>query len=175
VDESRAWLEQALSDHAAGERFVAGDDDTQWCHAVAKYQQTVEKSIKAVAVAVREIGISTPKIGYTHSVKRLVSALVRPPRDRGNLGIASHLSRLLDHNTRASINSLESLIPQQPPVGQPHHKNTEYPFELSDDDWTFPAAKGVFSYPEVQEFRKLSYRVAEEARRIIAAIRRTPR
>jgi HEPN domain len=179
VDESLAWLKQALSDRAAGERLVRGGS-MQWCHAVAKYQQTVEKAIKAIVVAVREAGIMTTRVGYGHSVENFVSSpfvssLLRRPRNPGNRDIARHLSGLLDQNTRHSIHSLESLIPRQPLAGQLHRKNTEYPFEHTLNGWTFPAADGVFSLGEVRRFRDLSYHIADGASRIITAIQSAPR
>ena len=133
MNESLAWLSQALSDRSAADGFIGDTDSTRWCHAVAKYQQTVEKAIKAIVVALREVGVRTKSIGYTHPIEPFVSILVRLPRAAGTRDITSHLSRLLDESTRASINSLEVLIPRQPPPGQPHHKNTEYPFQDSQN------------------------------------------
>jgi len=174
VDESRAWLQQALSDRSAAERFDDADS-TQRCHAIAKYQQTVEKAVKAIVVALREVGVRTTSIGYTHPIECFVSVLVHLPHGAGHRDIASHLSRLLDESTRASIYSLEELIPRRPPPGQPHRKNTEYPFQDARNQWTFPAAQGVFSSSDIQRFRRLSHDIAEGASRIIATIRRAPR
>ena len=126
MDESLVWLKQALSDRAAGEHLVR-DGSTLWCHAIAKYQQTVEKAIKAIVVAVREARIMATRVGYGHSVENFVrphfvSSLRRRPHNPVNLDIARHLSGLLDENTRASIHSLENLIPRQPLAGELHRK-----------------------------------------------------
>ena len=175
MDEPLAWLQQAFSDRTAAEHFVAGENATEWCHAVAKFQQTVEKAIKAIVAALRDSGVGTKRIGYKHPIEPFVSMLVRLPRDAGNHGIISHLSRLLDQSTRASIHSLEDLIPRQPPRGQPHRRNTEYPFQDSANQWTCPAVQGTFSLVEVQRFRDLSYRIANGASQIISMIRHAPK
>jgi hypothetical protein len=175
VDESYAWLQQALSDRAAGERLSGGKDGAEWCHAIAKYQQTVEKAIKAIVVALRNRGILHVTIGYTHPVEPLVSTLVRLPRNPGNRDIANHLSRSLDTNTRTAIRSLETLTPKRPAPGQPHRRNTEYPFQDPKDRWTYPAADGVFSSAETEQIRELSHQIARVAEQVISAIRHAPR
>ena len=50
-----------------------------------------------------------------------------------------------------------------------------YPFQDAQGQWTYPAAEGVFSPDEVQQFRALAYRVLDGAGRIVSAIRRRPR
>lgn len=174
MDESRAWLEQAKSDRAAAERFCGDKDDTQWCHAIAKCQQAVEKAVKAIVAAAPRVGISTKKIGYDHTVKHFVSGLIHSPRGKKN-SIVNRLSILFNEETRASIDSLEELIPKQPPPGTPHRRNTEYPFDTPHNGWTCPAAHGVFLSSEVQRFRKLSYRIVDGADKIVEAIRLAPR
>ena len=42
MDEPAAWLHQAMADRQAAERFVADDQGTGRCHAIAKWQQTLE-------------------------------------------------------------------------------------------------------------------------------------
>jgi hypothetical protein len=175
VDESRAWLEQALSDRSTAELLAAGEDVGRWCHAIAKYQQAVEKAVKAIVVALREARMSFNEIGYRHEVQPFVRILTHVPRARGRPDIAGHLSRLLDQRTRDSIRELEALIPKQPPRGELHRRNTEYPFQATRSQWTFPAARDTFSLEEVQRFRDLSHRIADGASRIIVALRRAPR
>ena len=175
MDEPVAWLQQAISDRAAAERLWDDANSAEWCHVVAKHQQTVEKAIKAIVAALRDRGVLGVTIGYQHPVEPFVSALIRLRRTAGNRDITSHLSRLLDQSTRASIHALEDLIPRQPPRGQPHRRNTEYPFQDSANQWTCPAAKDTFSLPEIQRFRDLSHRIADGAERIIRTIRRAPK
>jgi hypothetical protein len=178
VDESHAWLEQAISDRSAAELLADGEDVGRWCHAIAKYQQAVEKAVKAIVAALREGRMSFNEIGYRHEVQpfvRILTHVPRAPRARGRPDIAGHLSRLLDQRTRDSIRELEALIPKQPPRGELHRRNTEYPFQDARSQWTYPAARDTFSREEVQRFRDLSHRIADGASRIIAALRRAPR
>jgi hypothetical protein len=174
VDEPEAWMGQAMADRAAAERLLDGASSEGWCHAIAKYQQSVEKAVKAIVVALRDRGVEK-SVGYKHPIEPFVSMLIRLPRAAENRDITSHLSRLLDPSTRAAIHSLEVLIPRKPPPGQPHRRNTEYPFQDPQNRWTFPAAQGIFSSSEVQRFRDLSHRIADGADRIIRTIRRAPR
>jgi HEPN domain-containing protein len=169
VDEAYAWLQQALSDRAAAERLSGDENGVQWCHAIAKYQQTVEKAVKAIVVALH---IS---VGYQHGVGHFVDVLIRLPRRPGNRDIANNLSRWLDTNTRTAIRSLDILAPRRPAPGQPHQRNTEYPFQDPHDRWTYPAARGVFSSAEIKQFRDLPHRIARVAEQVISAIRRAPR
>ena len=76
---------------------------------------------------------------------------------------------LLDQNTRATIKALDALAPQFPP-----RRNTEYPFDDGHGQWIYPAANGVFTIDEVEQFRALAYRVLDGAGRILSVIRRRP-
>ena len=82
MDESLAWLGQALADRAAAEREYQANAGAQvWCHAIAKYQQTVEKAIKAIVAGLKEAGFwKGPPIGFAHDVQRHLRWLVRLPR-----------------------------------------------------------------------------------------------
>lgn len=174
MDESLAWLNQALSDRLAAERFGQGSDDTQWCHAVAKYQQTVEKAVKAIVAAVRKVGISLT-IGYTHPIEPLVDALIRSPRTKRSTDTISTLSKFFNLDTRLLIQSLEALIPRKPPPGELHRRNTEYPFEIARDQWNIPAAPGAFSAEELGNYRRLASRIVNMAEKIISSICRAPK
>jgi hypothetical protein len=175
VDESQAWLHQASSDQQAGERerqaFNQGGIPTL-CHAVAKYQQTVEKAIKAAVTALREAGFANWRVGRGHEVTPYMSMLFRLPRKEENKSVLQELGKLLDGNTRRGIKSLETLAPKWPAQGQIPLRNTEYPFEDGKGGWSYPAAVGVFLGPEVEEFRRLASRVQWGVDRIVKAIRR---
>ncbi len=56
MDEPAAWLYQALADRQAALRFVADEKGTGRCHAIAKWQQTVEKDVKALVSALHDAG-----------------------------------------------------------------------------------------------------------------------
>jgi len=165
-----AWLLQASADRSAAERLVADEEGTGSCHAIAKWQQTVEKAVKALVSALREARVFGTGVRARHEVERYVDALLRLPRGEGNRTIQKLLYGLLDQNTRTAIKALDSLAPTMPP-----RRNTEYPFLDASGRWTYPAAEGVFSREEIRTFRDLAHRVLEGAGRIVSAIRRRPR
>jgi hypothetical protein len=177
VDESIAWLNQALADRQAGERERAAANQSGsrvWCRAIAKYQQAVEKAVKAIVSALVEAHVLNVKIGYKHEVQRWVRVLVRLPSTAESRSVQRRLGRLFDTATRDGIRSLELLIPKAPPDGRPR-RNTEYPFQGDGGKWAYPAAAAVFSSEEVDRFRALAQRVAEVAGRVVSALRRRPR
>jgi hypothetical protein len=174
VDESLAWLRQAFADREAAEREYTADGGARvWCHAVAKYQQAVEKAVKAVVAALRESGFRRgPPIGFTHGVERHMGWLVRLPRAGGLDFVRRHLIRLFDSNTRSAIRSLEALAPKAPTGGAPFSRNTEYPYHDADGAWTYPALPDTFSAEEVDRYRALSRRLADSAGWVVASLRR---
>jgi hypothetical protein len=169
VDEPTAWLYQAIADRQAAERFIADEVGTGRCHAIAKWQQTVEKAVKALVSALHDAGILGAGVRTRHEVAPYVRMLIRLPRATGNRTIQHLLHGLLDQSTQAGIRALDGLAPQLPP-----RRNTEYPFPDALGQWSYPAAEGVFSPAEVQQFRTLAYRVLDGAERIVSAIRRRP-
>lgn len=174
MDEFMAWLRQAQADRAAAELLAGDEARHHYCHAVAKWQQTVEKSIKAIVACLRDAGILHIDIGYQHGVERFVSVLIRLPRARDHRSIQQQLHGFLDQETRAGLRALDALVPHRPATGGPR-RNTEYPFLEVDGQWTYPAADSIFAEDEVQRFRSLAQRVLDRAGRIIAALRRRPR
>jgi hypothetical protein len=179
MNESAAWRAQAAADRGAAEReraFAAeGSEPPSWCHAVAKYQQAVEKSIKSIVAALRECGVrGIPPIGYDHQVQNHLRLLRRLPGGGAGRSIQSKLKEFLDAQTRNSIRTLENLAPRRPALGDPHLRNPEYPFNVAGGRWTFPAAPDAFSVAEVKEFQKLMGRVFYYATNIVRALRRYP-
>jgi len=179
VNESLAWLNQALADREAAEREytrAARSHGKVWSHAVAKYQQTVEKAVKAIVAALREAGFwRGPPIGFVHEVERHMPFLVRLPRTAEQKSVPHHLVRLFDANTRTAVRSLMGLVPHVPPPGDPLPRNTEYPFHDADGTWTYPASPDVFAGEEVDGFRTLSHRLVRSATTILSTLRRRPR
>jgi hypothetical protein len=159
-----------MADRQAAERFVADEVGTGRCHAIAKWQQTVEKAVKALVSALHDAGILGASFLPRHKVERYVGVLIRLPRASGNRTIQQSLHGLLDQNTRAGIRALDGLTPRLPTL-----RNTEYPFQNAHGQWTYPAAEAVFSQDEVQRFRDLAHRVLDRAGRIVSGIRRQPR
>ena len=170
MDEPAAWLNQAVADRQAAERFVADGESAGRCHAIAKWQQTVEKAVKAMVSSLHDAGVLGAGIRAKHDVERYVGTLIRLPRTAGNRTIQQHLHGLLDQATRAGIKALDDLAPQFPP-----RRNTEYPFQVAPGQWTYPAAADVFSADEIRQFRVLAHRILDGAGRIVSAIRRRSR
>ncbi len=169
MDEPWAWISQASADREAGEQFVASENGAGRCHAIAKWQQAVEKAVKAIVCALHEVGILGGGPRPRHEVARYVDMLIRLPRTPGDKTIQNLLKGLLNQDTRAGIRSLDALAPQLPP-----RRNTEYPFQTDEQLWTYPAAEGVFIAEEIENFRALSYRILASASRIVSTIRRRP-
>jgi hypothetical protein len=178
MDESAAWLAQAGADRTAAEReriFAEQSQTPSWCHTVAKYQQSVEKSIKSIVAALRDCGVrGVPPIGYDHHVQNHLRLLRRLPGGGVGRSIPIKLREFLDAQTRNSIRNLEILAPRRPAVGDPHPRNTEYPFNVAGGAWTYPASPDSFAVSEVKEFQKLVGRVSYYASNIVAALRRGP-
>jgi HEPN domain-containing protein len=99
VNESLAWLRQSQSDSEAAEReyrTATRAEEGMWSHAVAKYQQTVEKAVKAIVAALREDGFwRGPPIGFVHEIERHIPFLVRLPRTENKKSVQRHLLRSL--------------------------------------------------------------------------------
>ena len=55
----RLWLSQAHSDLAASGRVLIPTDGRTYCQAISKYQQAVEKTVKALGAALHSNGIMT--------------------------------------------------------------------------------------------------------------------
>jgi hypothetical protein len=168
------WVSQADSDRHAASRVYDPSEDRTFCQAIAKYQQTVEKSIKAIAAAVNDAGVATiaPSHYYNHDVDRLISALRHLPRPKDRREIVGLISGLLNEWLRLEIKALSDLAPKRPSPGALHLRNSEYPYETAAGNWTAPALPGAFSTQEVGRFLSLADRVYEGTRRIVSALRR---
>ena len=170
MDEPTAWLNQASADRDAAERFVADEGGIGRCHAIAKWQQAVEKNVKALVSVLHHAGHMKAGIVQKHDVSRYMSGLLRRLRcAQGDSTIQSHLHRLFDEKTRADIECFTAWPRMQ------LQRNTEYPFQDAAGQWTYPAARGVFSSDEVKKFRGLASRIQKEAERIVDAVRRGPK
>jgi HEPN domain-containing protein len=175
VDEFLAWLHQAQADRNAAEFLFGSDAQHGQCHSIAKWQQAVEKAIKAIVACLRDAGLLHIEIGYRHGVERFVSVLVRLPHAKDNRTIQQQLHGFLDQQTRSGLRALDMLVPRRPAPGDGPQRNTEYPFLIANGRWTYPAAEKVFSDKEIREFRSLAQRVLHRAQRMVSALRRRPK
>ena len=168
------WVSQAESDRLGASRLFDAADHRTFCQTIAKHQQSVEKSVKAIGAAVRDAGIVTlPRSHYySHDVDTLISALRRLPRPKDNRDIQGRIDKLLGEHHRAEIKALCNLAPRRPGPGGLHQRNSEYPFETAPGTWTAPALPGAFDARDVIRFAKLSERIYEGTRQIVSALRR---
>jgi HEPN domain-containing protein len=113
----RLWISQADSDLWAAERLFDAREPRSHCQVIAKCQQAVEKSVKAVAAALRDRFIVNVSIGYGHEVDRMASALRRRAKPGDPANVQHYVNRMLSEHTIAEIQSLEALIPRRPPHG----------------------------------------------------------
>jgi HEPN domain-containing protein len=179
VDEPLAWLRQSRSDRDLADWIISNRSTlvagSIHCHAIAKWQQAVEKAVKAIIAALQAANVLHIAIGYGHGVERFMRVLIRLPRSRQLGSIQQHLRVVFDENTRGSSRALEALAPRRPSGEGSPARNTEYPFQLADGSWTFPAEIASFTEDEAQRFRELAYRVVASAEKIVYAIARRPK
>ena len=166
------WISQADSDISAAARVYDPSDARTFCQAIAKYQQAVEKSVKAVVAGQQGRLRTHVKIGYGHDALPLAQALRRGPRPTKPTDIQQKINRMLNDYVLSEIEVIDALAPRRPAPGDLHVRNTEYPFERIAGDWTAPAPPGNFETSQVERFRSLADRVHQDAKEIVGALRR---
>lgn len=170
---ARLWISQADSDLWAASRLYVPTEARSYCQAISKYQQVVEKSVKALAAAMRDRFILVISIGYDHKTERIVSAL-RQLRSPAAWDIHQHVNKLLKDSTIREIKALDALAPKRPSPAQLHAKNTEYPYETIAGNWTAPALPNAFSTREVIRFQHLAQRIYVGAKEIVVTLGLAP-
>lgn len=96
-----AWMAQARSDYRAAQRLDNHQDPTIRCQAVSKYQQCVEKSIKAILDKLHAAGLVAQGSDNRHPVARYAQTFALIPRARGNRNLLNQLSAALDWHAPA--------------------------------------------------------------------------
>jgi HEPN domain-containing protein len=86
---SDLWIRQAESDLLCAGRVLDPNDATTFCHSIAKCQQSVEKSIKALVAALRDAGIINRGPTYSHDLEREINILKRLPHKPRSKDIVS--------------------------------------------------------------------------------------
>ncbi|MDD4889087.1 MAG: hypothetical protein PHU85_04090 [Phycisphaerae bacterium] len=165
----KLWSRQARSDKDAGNRLALKADPASFCHAIAKYQQAVEKSIKGIVASLRDAGeLKDTPIGRGHRVDKHVTALVR--RGHPQNDIWSKIAGLLRQDRRDLIETLGKLAPRLR-LGEKASRNTEYPYQNPDESWRVPCDTDSFDWHrDVWRFRLLAEKIVSEADRIIDAV-----
>ncbi|MGI4792294.1 MAG: hypothetical protein ACRYFS_26000 [Janthinobacterium lividum] len=147
MKQSAAWIVQVESDFAVAEMLFRRNDATTYCQAIAKYQQTVEKSVKAMVAVVNDLG-SDLTITASHLPTNEIDGLLRLRRVIDNVSV-DRLTRIFKMH-RGPIENLCKFAPRWPEDGETFARNTEYPF-LITGTWTAPAADGSFTLQEATE------------------------
>ncbi len=169
MTEHGAWLDQSQSDLAASIRVLDRSDGTTYCHAIAKAQQAVEKSIKGLMTVLRHNEIVSVTVGWKHDVERFMTILVRLAgvRNRGEIG--AMIANAFDQETRGDIRAIDRLVPKRPPPGSLPSRNTEYPYQ-AHGVWHAPSESDSFTWEEVRRFQALAHHVVGRCRQIASVV-----
>jgi len=167
------WLLQAESDRLCAQKVWDQTDHRTYCQTLAKYQQMVEKSVKAVFAAMKDFGIvGLPNMGYNHDLAKLLDALSRMPKAQENKNLQMKVDGLLTHYHRGEIDAITQLAPKRPAQpGDLHRINTEYPYETAAGIWKAPASHDAFSLQQVNRFRILATYLHGGAKKIVSTLR----
>jgi HEPN domain-containing protein len=166
------WISQADSDIWAAARVYDPLDARTFCQAIAKYQQAVEKSVKAVVAGQQGRLRTRVKIGYGHDALPLAQVLRRGPRPTESTDVQQKINRMFNDYVLSEIEAIDALAPRRPAPGDLHVRNTEYPYQSVAGNWTAPALPGNFQTSQVERFRSLADRVHQGAKEIVGALRR---
>jgi hypothetical protein len=168
------WLVQARSDLDSAARVFDEQNASTYCHTIAKYQQTVEKSVKGVVAALHDTGILAAGPSYTHGLDNEITDLKTLPHNHRKsviIALVSQIKRFLDVETRSGLKIVVALAPKKPASGELEPRNTEYPFQRGDGTWIAPATEDAFTLAEVEEFRLIARRTYHWAENIVFSAR----
>jgi hypothetical protein len=166
----QAWMQQAESDLRAAKRLDNHAAASTRCQAISKYQQCVEKSIKAVLdrlFAARLVGQGSDRL---HRVSRYATVLGRFPATPDNRALLNQLNRLFTENVVDQINLLDSLVPAYPAPGAAAARNHEYPFQDVAGDWHAPSDEDAFTVGEMKRIRNCAGLLVPRLRKILEAL-----
>jgi HEPN domain-containing protein len=171
--QGRPWLRQANSDMTAARRVRDDSDPSSYCQVIAKCQQVVEKSVKAIAEELSARGAITITIGFKHDIAPLISAIRRKPKSRDK-SVPDYVVKTLERNLD-EINEIMDLAPRRRPDTTLLSRNTEYPYHNAQSNLIAPADVNSFNLVEVERYLVLASRIYNQANTLITASERTPR
>ena len=133
------------------------------CHIASMCQQSIEKSVKSLYVAMR----LTPK--RTHQVTGLIIDMITVASGT----IRSQLCRVFSPSARQVACELGDLVPKSN-LNDPSQvaRNNEYPF-LINREWIAPCDDSAFRDGEITRFLREAGRIVDGVTRIRAAIYRS--
>jgi HEPN domain-containing protein len=167
-----AWMRQAESDYRTAQRVDNQSDPRTWCQAISKYQQCVEKSVKAVLDKLYAAGLIRNGSDRSHKVARYVSVLTRFPATEDNRDLVKQMRRLFTTVVVEQIRLLDSLVPEYPATGAFASRNHEYPFQDATGDWHGPCDGDAFTAGEIKRIRHCAAVLVHGLRRILNALER---
>ena len=162
---------QVRSDLEAGKAVLDVAEAATYCQALSKFQQVVEKSIKAMVAALNESGLSIVNIGSEHYPEKQIDAL-RLIKRAVSQDLLSRIYIIFSGHRLGEVRALCLLAPRFPTSGEAFRRNTEYPYQGPDSSWTAPAAVGSFRLEEVYRFRNLATEIVPMVARFVQATRR---
>jgi HEPN domain-containing protein len=121
----QAWMQQAESDFRTAQRVDNDHDARTRCQAISRYQQCVEKSVKAVLDRLYGAGLIHNCSDRSHQVARYASVLTDFPAPRDNRDLLNQLRRRFTDAVVEQINLLDSLVPEYPATGALAKRNHE--------------------------------------------------
>ena len=130
----QASMKQAESDLRTAERVDNDNDARTRCQAISKYQQSVEKSMKAVLDKLFAAGVIAQASDRRHHVARYAAVLSGFPATPDNRQLLNQLRRLFTQPVIDQIGFLDSLVPVYPANGALAARNHEYPFQDATTD-----------------------------------------
>jgi HEPN domain-containing protein len=174
MKQSEAWLLQAASDFAAAAAVFDKADASTYCQSIAKYQQTVEKSVKGMIAALNEQEICSLPISHNHELTHEIKSLNSLRRT----GLKFYDKNLVDkinatlNKRKTQVEWLSDFAPTGP-KNRTYSKNTEYPFNAaSPDSWAAPAGVGSFSVADVTTAYNLAQKLHKQANDVITSLLR---
>jgi hypothetical protein len=175
---------QARADIEAATR-IGGNacDPNMRAQVLAKAQQGVEKVMKAAIVILTHAGIvirgipGTPhtsmRAPITHHVWQFAEAIsllaAAGPRRRVPQAVQA-VAGALSGARRNVIAHLDNLAPAVPPAGTLHLVNTEYPYEVTANDWIHPSDPNAFTAQRTKWAFDDAEQIVEDLDRIVAAL-----
>ena len=169
--QSEAWIMQAKSDLDAAVAVMKDSDFSTYCQALAKYQQTTEKSVKGMIAALKELGFSRFTFSGGHTLDPEMKHL-DVLRRRPDLPSVQEINKIVVGH-QSDILQLRRLAPRMPGQDQLFIRNTEYPFnDVSAGNWTAPAAEGIYAVEEVRKAHRTAWRVHHSAAKFTASLDR---
>ena len=163
-------MQQAESDFRTAQRVDNDLDARTRCQAISKYQQCVEKSVKAVLDKLYAAALLRSGSDQGHKVARYAAILSGFPATTDNRHLLNQLRRLFTGRIVIQIDLLDSLVPQYPTRGALAMRNHEYPFQDATGDWRAPSDENVFTMSEMRRIRNCAGTLVRRLRQILDAL-----